>query len=268
MLKYEDILFDVSDGTATITINRPEVLNAYRHRTMRELINAFRRADGDTTVGAIILTGAGDRAFSAGGDMKQMGEHEPDEDFEEHYRASEALIAAIRDTRKPVIAAVNGYAIGGGHVMHVVCDLSIASETAIFGQVGPRVGSFDAGFGSICLARSVGEKKAREIWYLCRRYTAQEALEMGLVNKVVPPDKLIEEARAWATEINQKSPTAIRFLKASFNADTASAGGVTALAFAGLDLYVDTDEAKEGGRAFIEKRPVDFSRFRRYARRH
>jgi naphthoate synthase len=263
-MEFEDIIYSVDQGVATITINRPDRLNAFRVQTVDELIAAFRKAELDRRVSAIILTGAGDRAFSAGGDQKERkqtgGGHERDETGKE--MRSLDLYTAMRDVPKPIIAAVNGYAIGGGHVLHVLCDLSIASETAIFGQVGPRVGSFDAGFGTVYLARVVGEKRAREIWYLCRRYTAHEALQMGLVNAVVSPERLMDEAREWAREIVEKSPTAIRFLKQSFNADTAAVAGVSALAFTALELYQDTPEAHEGMNAFQEKRAVNFAQFR------
>jgi dihydroxynaphthoic acid synthetase len=175
----------------------------------------------------------------------------------------ESLHNIIRNIPKPVIAAVNGFAIGGGHVLHVICDISLAADTARFGQTGPRVGSFDAGYGSAYLARVVGEKKAREIWYFCRQYTAQEALAMGLVNAVVPADKLMAEAEAWAKELLQKSPTALKFLKHSFNADTAHINGISSMAMGALELYYQTDEALEGVNAFIERRPVDFSKFRK-----
>jgi naphthoate synthase len=263
-MNFDDITYEVSDGIATVTINRPDVLNAFRVKTVDELIQAFRRAELDSAVGAVIFTGAGDRAFSAGGDQNERkstgGGHERDETGKE--MRSVDLYMAMRDLPKPIIAAVNGYAIGGGHVLHVLCDLTIASETAVFGQVGPRVGSFDAGFGTVCLARAIGEKRAREMWYLCRRYTAEQALEMGLVNTVVPADQLQAEARAWAGEIVDKSPTAIRFLKQSFNADTASVSGISALTFSALELYQDTEEAHEGMNAFQEKREVDFGRYR------
>lgn len=261
--QFEDVLYDVADGIATITINRPEVLNAFRVKTINELIVAFHLADADPSVGAIIFTGAGDRAFSAGGDQKER-EHtgqERDPDTGELMRDQD-LHVAMRGTGKPVIAAVNGYAIGGGHVLHVLCDISIASETATFGQVGPKVGSFDAGYGTIYLARAIGEKRAREMWFFTRRYTAQEALQWGLVNKVVPADQLMTEARAWAAELLEKSPTALKFLKFSFNADSSSAGGMGAMAGAALELYQQTEEATEGNRAFNEKRPVDYSRYR------
>jgi naphthoate synthase len=261
-MELTDVLYDVSDGIATITINRPEVYNAFRAQTVDELIECFKRAWADGSVGVAILTGAGDKAFCTGGDQKQRaqtGDYGPSRFglFE-----IDALHRLIRDIPKPVIAAVNGYAIGGGHVLHVVCDLTIAADTARFGQTGPRVGSFDAGFGSAYLARIVGEKRAREIWYLCRQYTAEQALQWGLVNAVVPLDGLMDEARSWAKEILTKSPTAIRFLKHSFNADSESIAGIGTLAWAGLDLFLDTDEAAEGVRAFGEKRDPDFGPYR------
>lgn len=257
-----DVLYEVSEGIATITINRPEVYNAFRAQTVDELIVAFKKAWADHSVGVVILTGSGDKAFCTGGDQKQRaktGDYGPSVHglFE-----IDALHRLIRDIPKPVIAAVNGFAIGGGHVLHVVCDLSIASETARFGQSGPRVGSFDAGFGSAYLARIVGEKRAREIWYLCRQYTAEQALAWGLVNAVVPPDRVIDEARTWAKEILTKSPTAIRFLKHSFNADSEAIAGIGTLAFDGLDLFVRSDEAAEGVQAFNEKRDPDFGPYR------
>jgi 2-ketocyclohexanecarboxyl-CoA hydrolase len=261
-MELTDVLYDVSDGIATITINRPEVYNAFRAQTVDELIECFKRAWADGSVGVAILTGAGDKAFCTGGDQKQRaqtGDYGPSRFglFE-----IDALHRLIRDIPKPVIAAVNGYAIGGGHVLHVVCDLTIAADTARFGQTGPRVGSFDAGFGSAYLARIVGEKRAREIWYLCRQYTAEQALQWGLVNAVVPLDGLMDEARSWAKEILTKSPTAIRFLKHSFNADSESIAGIGTLAWAGLDLFLGTDEAAEGVRAFGEKRDPDFGPYR------
>jgi naphthoate synthase len=261
-MDLKDVLYDTSDGIATITINRPEVYNAFRAQTVDELIVCLKKAWADRSVGVVILTGTGDKAFCTGGDQKQRaqtGDYGPSVHglFE-----IDALHRLIRDIPKPVIAAVNGFAIGGGHVLHVVCDLTIASESARFGQTGPRVGSFDAGFGSAYLARIVGEKRAREIWYLCRQYTAEQALDWGLVNAVVPPDKLMDEARAWAKEILAKSPTAIRFLKHSFNADSESIAGIGTLAWDGLDLFVRTDEAAEGVRAFGEKRDPDFGPYR------
>ena len=261
-MEQTDTLYEVSDGIATITINRPEVYNAFRARTVDELIHSFKRAWADRSVGVVILTGAGDRAFCTGGDQKQRaqtGDYGPSESglFE-----IETLHRVIRDIPKPVIAAVNGFAIGGGHVLHVVCDLTIASSTARFGQSGPRVGSFDAGFGSAYLARIVGEKRAREIWYLCRQYTASQVFDWGLVNAVVEPDQLMDEARAWAREILAKSPYAIRFLKHSFNAEHEGIAGISQLAFDALELFVGSDEAAEGVRAFNEKRDPDFGPYR------
>ena len=261
-MELADTTYDVADGIATTTINRPEVYNAFRARTVDEMIYSFKRAWVDRSVGVVILTGAGDRAFCTGGDQKQRartGDYGPSETglFE-----IETLHRVIRDIPKPVIAAVNGFAIGGGHVLHVVCDLTIASSNARFGQSGPRVGSFDAGFGSAYLARIVGEKRAREIWYLCRQYTAEQALSWGLVNAVVEPDRLMDEARAWAREILSKSPYAIRFLKHSFNAEHEGIAGISQLAFDALDLFVRSDEAREGVQAFNEKRDPDFGRYR------
>ncbi len=261
-MELTDVRYEVSGGIATVAIDRPDRLNAFTAHTVEELIRCLKAAWADRTVGVVILTGTGDRAFCVGGDQKQReetGDYGPSESglFE-----IETLHRVIRDIPKPVIAAVNGYAIGGGHVLHVVCDLTIASSTARFGQSGPRVGSFDAGFGSAYLARIVGEKRAREIWYLCRQYTAQQALEWGLVNAVVPPERLMDEARAWAKEILTKSPTAIRFLKHSFNADSESIAGISQLSFDALEIFVETDEAREGVQAFGEKRDPDFGKFR------
>ena len=261
-MELEDVLYDASEGIATVTINRPERLNAFRARTVDELIRCFKSAWADRSVGVVILTGAGDRAFCTGGDQKQRAETGDYGPSESGLFEVENLHKVIRDIPKPVIAAVNGYAIGGGHVLHVVCDLTIASSTARFGQSGPRVGSFDAGFGSAYLARIVGEKRAREIWFLCRQYTAEQALAWGLVNAVVPPERLMDEARAWAGEILRLSPTALRFLKHSFNADSESIGGISQLAFDGLGLFVKTDEAAEGVRAFSDKSDPDFGPFR------
>jgi 2-ketocyclohexanecarboxyl-CoA hydrolase len=262
MDELTDVVYEVEDGLATITINRPDRLNAFRARTVDELIHCFKRAWASPDAGVVCLTGAGERAFSTGGDQKQRaetGDYGPSESglFEVEY-----LHRLIREIPKPVIAAVNGYAIGGGHVLHVLCDLSIAADTAVFGQTGPRVGSFDAGFGSAYLARIVGEKRAREIWFLCRRYDAETAERWGLVNRVVPAADLRAEVRRWADEILALAPTALRFLKQSFNADTEHLAGVGQLAFTGLGLFVGTDEAEEGVRAFNEKRQPDFSPFR------
>ena len=261
MGSYEDVEYAVEGSVAVVTINRPERYNAFRGRTVEELIAALRRAWADPQVRAVILTGAGQKAFCTGGDVKQRaetGDYGPTESgmFEIGY-----LHKLIRDIPKPVIAAVNGVAIGGGHVLHVLCDISIASETARFGQAGPRVGSFDAGFGSAFLARIVGEKRAREIWYLCRQYDAETAERWGLVNKVVPAESLLAEAKEWAAEIAEKSPTAIKFLKQSFNADTDHQAGLSNLAMSALGAFSSSDEAHEGAAAFTEKRKPDFSEY-------
>src|SRR5215211_202877 len=254
MDELTDVRYEVEDGLAWITIDRPERLNAFRSQTVDELIHSFKRAWASPEVGVLCLTGAGEQAFSVGGDQKQRaetGDYGPSESglFEVEY-----LHRLIREVPKPVIAAVDGYAIGGGHVLHVLCDLTIAAEGATFGQVGPRVGSFDAGFGSAYLARIVGEKRAREIWFLCRRYDAEAAERWGLVNKVVPAAELRAEVRRWADEILALSPTALRFLKQSFNADTEHLAGIGQLAFSGLGAYLESEEAEEGVRAFAEKR--------------
>ena len=262
--QYEDILFETYNGIAKITINRPEVRNAFRPKTVMELIDAFSRARDDAEVGVIILTGAGDKAFCSGGDQKVRG-HGGYVGEDEIPRLNVLdLQRLIRFTPKPVIAMVAGYAIGGGHVLHIVCDLTIAADNAIFGQTGPRVGSFDAGYGAGYLARIVGHKKAREIWYLCRQYNAQQALEMGLVNTVVPLEQLEEETIKWAEEILANSPTALRFLKASFNADTDGLAGLQQFGGDATLLYYTTDEAKEGRDAFKEKRQPDFKQFPRF----
>jgi naphthoate synthase len=227
-----------------------------------ELIHCFKRAWADSAVGVVCLTGAGDRAFCTGGDQKQRaetGDYGPSESglFEVEY-----LHRLIREIPKPVIAAVRGYAIGGGHVLHLLCDLTIAADNGVFGQTGPRVGSFDAGFGTGYLARVVGEKRAREIWFLCRRYDAATAERWGLVNAVVPPGELRAEVRRWADEVLALSPTALRVLKQSFNTETEHLAGVGQLAFSSLSLFVDTEEAQEGVRAFNEKRAPDFAPYR------
>src|SRR5664279_735676 len=259
-MTYEDILYEVDGSAAIITINRPERYNAFRAWTVEELIKAFRIAWADKQVQAVILTGTGEKAFCTGGDVKQRAETGDYGPTESGMFEIGNLHKVIRDIPKPVIAAVNGVAVGGGHVLHVLCDLSIASETARFGQAGPRVGSFDAGFGSAYLARVVGEKRAREMWYLCRLYDAAEAKEMGLVNKVVPADQLLAEAKSWAREIAEKSPTALRFLKQSFNADTDHQAGLSNLAMSALDLFTASPEGLEGAAAFAEKRKPDFNR--------
>ena len=256
-MAYQDLLYEARDGVAWITMNRPEVRNAFRAKTVDELIHAFRGAWDDGDVGVVVLTGAGDKAFSAGGDQRER--------TGAGYGGAggigidvHGLHGVIRAIPKPVIAMVNGFAIGGGHVLHVVCDLTIAADTAIFGQVGPRVGSVDPGFGTAYLARLVGEKKAREIWYLCRQYTAAQALAMGLVNAVVPAAELRVETERWCGEILEKSPAALKLAKESFNADTAHIDGITSMGFAALELYYQTDEAMEGRNAFIEKRAPNF----------
>ena len=259
MTPFEDITYVVQDSAAIVTINRPERYNAFRAQTVEELIKAFRLAWADRQVQSVILTGAGDKAFCTGGDVKQRAETGDYGPSESGMFEIGALHKMIRDIPKPVIAAVNGVAVGGGHVLHVLCDVSIASETARFGQAGPRVGSFDAGFGTAYLARVVGEKKAREIWFWCRMYSAQEALAMNLVNEVVPPGEVMAEAKAWADEVATKSPTAIRFLKQSFNADTDHQAGLSNLAMSALDLFTASPEGLEGAAAFAEKRTPDFN---------
>jgi naphthoate synthase len=248
----------VQDGLAWITIDRPQRLNAFTAHTVDELIACFKRAWADGEVGVIALTGAGERAFCVGGDQKQRGETGDYGPSETGLFEIENLHRLIRDVPKPVIAAVNGLAIGGGHVLHVICDLSIAAEHARFGQVGPRVGSFDAGFGTGYLARVVGEKRAREIWFLCRQYDAHEAERWGLVNRVVAAAELHQEVQRYAQEITALSPTALRFLKQSFNAESEHLAGHAALAFSGLHQFASSEEAREGVRAFNEKRKPDF----------
>lgn len=257
--QFEDISYVVEDAAAIVTINRPERYNAFRSQTVDELITAFNLAWSDNDVRAVVLTGAGEKAFCTGGDVKQRaetGDYGPSEFG--RFRIGD-LHKAMRDIPKPVIAAVNGVAVGGGHVLHVLADVSIAADTARFGQAGPRVGSFDAGFGSAYLSRVVGEKKAREIWFWCRMYDAQEALAMNLVNKVVPAADLLTEAKAWVAEVAKLSPTAIRFLKQSFNADTDHQGGFSNMAMTALDMFSTSDEGMEGAKAFAEKRDADFA---------
>jgi naphthoate synthase len=261
---YQDILCEQFEGIAKITINRPEVRNAFRPQTVFELLDAFERAHAADDVGVVLLTGAGDKAFCSGGDQRVRGHGGYVGDDGVPRLNILEVQRKIRTIPKPVIAVVAGYAIGGGHVLHVVCDLTIAADNAIFGQTGPKVGSFDAGYGAAHLARIVGHKKAREIWYLCRQYDAQQALDMGLVNVVVPLDKLEETAVEWSREILEKSPTALRFLKASFNVDTDGLAGLQQLAGDATLLYYLTDEAKEGKNAFLEKRKPDFSKFPRF----
>ncbi|MFV0295704.1 MAG: enoyl-CoA hydratase-related protein [Hyphomicrobiaceae bacterium] len=250
--KFRDVLYEERDGVATVTLNRPDRLNAIRVGMYEEITEAILEAGWNKSIGAIVLTGAGDKAFCVGGDTSA-----PKSD--RHGRGAigvpvELLHAAIRDVPKPVIAKVRGYAIGGGNVLVTLCDLAIAGRSAQFGQVGPRVGSVDPGYGTALLARVVGEKKAREIWYLCRRYSAEEALAMGLVNQVVEDAELDTEVRRWCDEILDKSPTALAIAKASFNADTEGIRGISGLGFKAVNLYYNTDEAKEAAAAFREKR--------------
>jgi naphthoate synthase len=260
---YSDIIFEKAFGMGKITINRPEVRNAFRPETLTELIDAFNLCREDPQIGVAILTGAGDKAFCSGGDQRVRGHGGyVGGDGVPRLNALD-LQKSIKYLPKPVIAMVAGYAIGGGHVLHLLCDLTIAADNARFGQTGPKVGSFDAGWGATYMARVVGHKKAREIWYLCRQYTAQEALEMGLVNTVVPLERLEEETIQWAQEILEKSPIALRFLKAAFNADTDGLAGIQELAGDATMLYYMTEEGQEGRNAFLEKRKPDFSRFPR-----
>ena len=260
--EFEDVRYAVEESWAVITIDRPERMNAFRGRTVDELISAFKHAWSDRRVAAVILTGSGERAFCAGGDVRERAETGGYGETEWGTFEIERLHRMIRDIPKPVIAAVNGIAIGGGHVLHVLCDLTVASSTATFAQSGPRVGSFDAGFGSAYLARVVGEKRARQIWFLLDRYDAQTAERWNLVNEVVPPDQLLDTAREWARKMASYSPTALKFLKHSFNADSDHLAGISHLAFDGLELFTHSEEGEEGARAFAEKRPPDFSRFR------
>ena len=264
-MDFKDIIYTEADGIATITINRPRVFNAFNANTAEEMIRAFSQAGWNKDIGVVVLTGAGDKAFCTGGDQSADA-HGGTSDGGYGGRGTiglpvEELQSIIRDIPKPVIARVNGYAIGGGNVLVTICDLAIASDKAQMGQVGPKVGSVDPGFGTALLARVVGEKKAREIWYLCRRYTAHEALAMGMVNAVVPHDKLDAEVKKWCDEILTMSPTAIALAKRSFNADTESIRGISSLSMQALKLYYDTEESKEGGRAFREKRKPDFRKY-------
>ncbi len=261
-MEYTDVKYEVSEGIATITIDRESRLNCFRGRTIEELVHAFKRAWADKSAGVVILTGAGRKAFCVGGDQKEMQEKGTYGTSENGLWEIDDLHMVIRNIPKPVICAVNGFAIGGGHVIHVLCDMTIAAEHAKFGQAGPRVGSFDAGWGSAYLARTVGEKRAREIWFLCEQYTAQTALEWGLVNKVVPADRLMEEARAMARKVVALSPTALKFLKHAFNADSAHIFGQVKMAADGLAAFVNGPEAAEGRDAFLAKRQPDFSKYR------
>jgi len=259
--EYTDIVYETGEGIAKITINRPEVRNAFRPTTLFELSSAFNTARDDPDTGVIILTGAGTQAFCSGGDQKIRG----DDGYVDSHGIGRLnvldLQVQIRRTPKPVIAMVAGYAIGGGHVLHVCCDLTIAADNAVFGQTGPKVGSFDGGYGSWLLAETVGLKKAREIWYLCRQYDARQALDMGLVNAVVPLDRLEEETVSWARELLAKSPLALRMLKGALNAVTDGAAGMQQFAGDATMLYYMSEEAQEGRDAFREKRRPDFARF-------
>ena len=262
MQELTDVRYEVERGLAWITIDRPDRMNAFRARTVDELIHCLKRAWASQDVGVICLTGAGERAFCTGGDQKQRAESGDYGPSESGLFEVEALHRLIRTVPKPIVAAVNGFAIGGGHVLHVLCDLTIAADTAVFGQNGPRVGSFDAGFGTAYLARVVGEKRAREIWMLCRRYDAATAERWGLVNRVVPAAELKAEVRAWADEMLALSPTSLRFVKQSFNSDTEHMAGIGQLAFTGLHQFVESDEAREGVEAFAAKRAPDFTPYR------
>lgn len=259
--EYTDILFERCGRVAKITINRPRVYNAFRPQTNAEMLDAMSICRSNPEIGVIILTGAGDKAFCSGGDQNYKGSGGYiDSDGTPRLNVLE-LHHAIRSIPKPVIAMVNGYAIGGGNVLNVVCDLSIASENAIFGQTGPKVGSFDAGFGSSYLARCVGQKKAREIWFLCRQYSAAEALEMGMVNTVVPFDRLEDETMEWCETILKRSPMAIRMIKRALNAELDGQAGLMEFAGDATLLYYLTDEAQEGKNAFLEKRDPDFGQY-------
>ncbi len=261
---FKEILFEEYNNIAKITINRPRYRNAFTPLTVKEMSEAFLYCRESLDIRVVILTGAGDKAFCSGGDMHVKGRG--------GYVGGDGVPRLnvldvqmqIRRLPKPVIAMVNGYAIGGGHVLHVVCDLTIASENAVFGQTGPKVGSFDAGLGASYLARIVGQKKAREIWYMCRQYSACEAEQMGLVNKVVPLDKLEDECVEWAETMMERSPLALRMMKAGFNAELDGQAGIQELAGDATMLYYTLDEAQEGGRAFLEKRKPDFDKYPKF----
>ena len=265
-LEFEDIIFEKSEeGIAKITINRPEVRNAFRPLTVREMQQALEDAREDSGIGVIIITGAGERAFCSGGDQRIRGDAGYQDSGTGHLRLNVLdFQRQIRSCPKPVVAMVAGYAIGGGHVLHVMCDLSIAADNAVFGQTGPKVGSFDGGYGSSYLARIVGQKKAREIWFLCRQYDARQALEMGLVNTVVPLAQLEEETIQWCREMLRMSPIALRCLKAAMNADCDGQAGLQELAGNATMLFYMSEEGQEGRNAYLEKRPPDFSRFTRH----
>lgn len=259
---YKDIKYESFEGIAKITINRPSVRNAFRPETVREMSEAFRHAEQDTAIGVIVLTGEGKEAFCSGGDQKIRGDSGYRDDVGQESLNVLEFQRQIRRCPKVVIAMVAGFAIGGGHVLHLMCDLTIAADNAIFGQTGPVVGSFDGGFGASYMARTIGQKRAREIWYLCRKYSADQALQMGLVNTVVPYEQLESETVQWCREILEKSPVAIRCLKAAFNADCDGQAGLQELAGCATMLFYQTPEAQEGRNAFVEKRKPDFSKFR------
>lgn len=260
-LEFSDIKYHKADGIAKITINRPEVRNAFRPLTVMEMQKALEDARHDESIGVIILTGVGEKAFCSGGDQRIRGDSGYKDEKGAHHLNVLDFQRQIRTCPKPVIAMVAGFAIGGGHVLHMICDLTIAADNAVFGQTGPRVGSFDGGYGASYMARIVGQKKAREIWFLCRQYDAKQALDMGLVNTVVPLDKLEEETVKWCREILANSPMAIRCLKASLNADCDGQAGLQELAGNATMLYYMSEEGQEGRNAFVEKRKPDFSKF-------
>lgn len=260
-MTYEDIILTKEHGVARISINRPKVLNAFRTQTLSEIAHALEECELDRTIGVVVLTSEGEQAFCVGGDSKETGSsggYSSEMDYWHHR-----VHLAIHSMPKPVIAVVKGYAIGGGNVLHVICDLTIAADNAVFGQAGPKVGSFDAGFGAAYLARVVGQKRAREIWFLCEQYSAQEALVMGLVNKVVPLADLNRAVDEICSKLLDRSPTALKFLKIAMNADVDSIVGIEGMSMAAVRLYWGTDEAQEGRRAYLEKRGADWSRFRK-----
>lgn len=258
---YSDILYAKSEGIAKITINRPEVRNAFRPLTVQEMSHALNDARDDQSIGVIILTGAGDLAFCSGGDQRVRKDSGYEDDQGIHRLNVLDFQRQIRTCPKPVIARVAGYAIGGGHVLHMMCDLTIAADNAVFGQTGPKVGSFDGGYGASYMARIVGQKKAREIWFMCRQYNAQQALEMGLVNAVVPLEQLDAEVEKWAREILANSPMAIRCLKAALNADCDGQAGLQELAGCATMLFYQSEEGQEGRNAYLDRRRPDFGRF-------
>ena len=260
MMSFTDIMYEKKEGVAKIIINRPEKFNAFRTETLMEMVQAFQDIELDRSIGVAVLTGAGTNAFCVGGDAGEASGAGYRPELLVYVRKVHDM---IRKVPIPIIAAVNGYAIGGGHVFHVLCDLTIATENAVFGQAGPRVGSFDGGYGAAYLARVIGEKRAREFWFLCEQYSAQEAKEMGLVNKVVPLEKLEEEVNQWCKKILELSPTALKYLKASFNRESDHIAGSEAMAFDAMWMYYQTDEAAEGKQAYLDKRKPEFSKFRK-----